>query len=54
MDLPADSGTVAQLFKLTSFIVQKMITEPNEIDGIYNRLPERKRGEIERRDHRTS
>lgn len=53
MDLRDDSGTVAQLFKLTNFIVQKMITEPKEIDGIYSRLPEKKRKEIERRDNRT-
>jgi hypothetical protein len=54
MDLRDDSGTVAQLFTLTNFIIQKMITEPKEIDGIYSRLPEGKRGEIERRDRRTT
>jgi hypothetical protein len=53
IDLRDDPSIVAQLFRLTNFIVQKMITEPNEIDGIYSRLPDRKRGEIERRDRRT-
>ncbi len=53
LDLRDDPTTAAQLFRLTNFIVQKMISEPKEIDGIYSSLPERKREEIERRDNRT-
>jgi hypothetical protein len=52
IDLRDDPSIVAQLFKLTNFIVQKLITEPKEIDGIYGGLPKHKRKEIERRDHR--
>ena len=52
MDLRDDSGTVAQLFKLTNFIVQNMIGEPKEIEAIYSGLPESKRKEIERRDEK--
>ncbi len=54
IDLRDDRNTVAQLFRLTNFIVQKMISEPKEVDGIYSSLPESKREEIERRDNRTS
>lgn len=53
LDLRDDPITTAQLFRLTNFIVQKMISEPKEIDGIYSNLPESKREEIERRDNRT-
>jgi len=52
LDLRDDPTTAAQLFRLTNFIVQKMISEPKEIDGIYSSLPESKREEIERRDNR--
>jgi hypothetical protein len=51
IDLRDDPKTVAQLFTLTNFIVQKMIGEPKEIEGIYSGLPESKRKEINRRDN---
>lgn len=40
----------AQLFKLVNFIATKMITEPKEIDEIYNALPEKKLNGIKERD----
>ncbi|HNJ61220.1 MAG TPA: DUF4145 domain-containing protein, partial [Chitinophagales bacterium] len=40
----------AQLFKLVNFIATKMISEPKEIDEIYNSLPEKKLKGIEERD----
>lgn len=40
----------AQLFKLVNFIATKMISEPKEIDDIYNSLPENKLKGIEERD----
>ena len=40
IDLRDDAGTVARLFRLTNFIVQKMITELKEIEDIYSNLPE--------------
>ena len=40
----------AQLFKLVNFIAAKLITEPKEIDEIYNGLPENKLKGIKDRD----
>lgn len=40
----------AQLFKLVNFISTKMISEPKEIDEIYNALPEKKLNGIKERD----
>jgi hypothetical protein len=54
IDLRDDPGTVTKLFRLTNFIVQKMISEPKEIEGLYSGLPESKREEIKRRDSRTT
>lgn len=39
-----------KLFKLVNFIATKMISEPKEIDSIYNGLPEGKLKGIENRD----
>ena len=50
IDLRDDRNTAAQLFRLVNFIAEKMITEPREIDEIYNALPEEKRQGIEQRD----
>lgn len=41
---------VNKLFKLTNFIVEKTITENNEIDEIYKTIPENKRDGINNRD----
>lgn len=40
----------AKLFKLVNFIATKMISEPKEIDEIYNTLPEAKLNGIKERD----
>ncbi|PZO45010.1 MAG: hypothetical protein DCF19_00505 [Pseudanabaena frigida] len=51
MDLNDDRNTASQLFKLVNFITYKMITEPAEIDEIYNQLPQEKLEAIKRRDN---
>ena len=50
IDLNDDRETASQLFKLVNFIAQKMITEPREIDEIYNGLPADKLDGIKDRD----
>ncbi|MBW2640260.1 MAG: DUF4145 domain-containing protein [Deltaproteobacteria bacterium] len=50
LDVSDNPDTVTQLFKLLNFIAYKTITEPNEIDEIYNALPQSQRDAIERRD----
>lgn len=50
LDLSDDQETVGALFRLVNFITAKMISEPKEIEALYNGLPEAKRKEIERRD----
>lgn len=39
------------LFGLLNFIVEKMITENNQIDDLYNLIPQKKRDEIEKRNN---
>ena len=51
IDLRDDRETVNKLFKLVNFIVTKTITEPREIDEIYNNLPESKINGIKDRDN---
>jgi hypothetical protein len=50
IDLRDDPATVAKLFRLVNFIVQKTITEPREIDDIYRGLPADKLRGIDQRD----
>ncbi len=50
IDLRDDIETAKALFKLVNLIAEKMITEPKEVEEIYNSLPESKRQEIEKRD----
>ena len=50
IDLNDDRDTANQLFRLVNFIAQKMITEPKEIDAIYNNLPTEKLQGIKDRD----
>jgi hypothetical protein len=50
IDLRDDIETAKVLFKLINLIAEKMITEPKEVEEIYNSLPESKRNEIEIRD----
>lgn len=50
LDLKDDTETAAALFKLVNFIAEKMITEPKEVEEIYNKLPENKKKQIKERD----
>lgn len=50
IDLRDDREVANKLFKLVNFIAQKLITEPKEIDEIYNGLPQDKLDGIKRRD----
>jgi len=38
------------LFKLINIIAEKMISEPREVEEIYNSLPENKKEQITQRD----
>lgn len=50
IDLKDDLETVNKLFRLVNFIAHKTITEPREVDEIYNGLPADKLAGIEKRD----
>lgn len=50
IDLRADRNTAEMLFRLMNLIVEKMITEPNHVQSVYDMLPENKREAIDRRD----
>jgi len=50
INLNDNREVAAKLFKLVNFIATKMITEPKEIDDLYNGLPENKLKGIEDRD----
>ena len=50
MDLRDDMETAKALFKLVNLITEKMITEPKEVEAIYDSLPERSKKAIEKRD----
>ena len=45
-----DKATATMLMRLINIIVERMITEPNEIDSLYQELPESVRESIEKRD----
>ncbi|RJP46946.1 MAG: DUF4145 domain-containing protein [Armatimonadetes bacterium] len=50
LDLKDDTETALSLFKLVNFIAEKMLTEPKEIEDIYNKIPESKKQQIKERD----
>jgi len=50
LNLKDDVETASSLFKLINFIAEKMITEPKEIEAIYNKIPESKKKQINERD----
>ncbi|MFZ2193484.1 MAG: DUF4145 domain-containing protein [Candidatus Moraniibacteriota bacterium] len=50
MDLRDDTEIASSLFRLVNFIAEKMITEPREIEEIYNKIPESKKEQISQRD----
>ena len=45
-----DKGTATMLMRLLNIIVERMISEPNEIDSLYQELPESVKESIEKRD----
>lgn len=45
-----DVGTATMLMRLLNIIVERMITEPNEINSLYQGLPESVKESIDRRD----
>lgn len=50
LDLNEKPEVAAALFKLINLIVDDRITQPKEIEDVYNTLPESKRKAIEKRD----
>jgi hypothetical protein len=54
LDLRDDASTVLTLFNLVNYVVEKTITEPKEIDAIYNGLPQDKLKGIEDRDKKSA
>ena len=46
-----DSETAGMLFGLVNFAVEKLIADPETVNGIYKMLPESKRKAIEKRDN---
>jgi len=50
IDLKDDKKTAISLFNILNIIVEKMITEPQKIDEIYDNLPEPAKKSITRRD----
>lgn len=50
LDLKDDQETAQNLFKLVNFIAEKMISEPKEVEKLFNNLPEDKKEQIKKRD----
>lgn len=50
IDLNDDTETALAMFNLINLIVTHMITQPKEIDQLFNHLPSGAREAIERRD----
>lgn len=50
IDLNDNQATTSKLFELVNIIADKMITEPKEIDKLFDGLPAGKREAIQRRD----
>jgi len=53
IDLCDDPDTAVLLFNLVNIIVQKMITDPRQIQEIYSNLPQGKLQQIEQRDKKS-
>jgi len=54
IDLHEEKETVLKLFEIINFIVNQMITQPQEIARIYNKLPEGPKKAIEQRSQKNS
>lgn len=53
LDLKDDMGTATKLFKLVNLIANHFITEPKEVDDLFNTLPDKAKESIEKRDAAT-
>ncbi len=52
LDLRDDPDTAANLLALINLIADQMITNPKEVDRMYEKLPEKKQKAIEARNHK--
>lgn len=52
LDLRDNQETAQNLFKLINFIAEKMISEPREVEKLFDNLPEDKKEAIEKRDQK--
>lgn len=50
LDLKDDEETATQLFGLVNLIVDDRISQPKDVENLFQTLPEEKRSEIQRRD----
>jgi hypothetical protein len=50
INLEEDPSKVLKLFELINFIAEKMITEPKEITGFYEELPDGAKEQVKKRD----
>jgi hypothetical protein len=50
IDLTDDIGTASKLFVMINIIAEVMITQPKEVDNLFNSLPENQRQGIKQRD----
>lgn len=51
INLEEEPEKVLKLFELINFIAEKMITEPKEISGFYDDLPENSKKQVKERDN---
>lgn len=52
IDLKDNLEIAKKLFQVINFIAEKMITEPNEVESLFNGLPESSKEAIKKRDKR--
>jgi len=50
IELKDDVETASALFRLVNFIAEKLVTEPKEIEEIYQKIPDGKKEQIAKRD----
>lgn len=50
LDLKDNVQIATALFKLVNFIAEKMISEPKEVEALYEKIPDGKKKQIEERD----
>jgi hypothetical protein len=50
LDLRDDRHTAYQLFRLVNLITEQMVSHPKHVNQMYEKLPESKKAEIEKRD----